>query len=103
MAGEHYTLDEVLEMIDDAAEPMTYGSDKEFEDLVVEKAMDVEVSTEYESMTTWMQHKRPKMNIMLMLLQDLLEVFLMWLMNGQQNLMRYLSWNSLKMWVQHSL
>ena len=43
-------LDEVLEMIDDAAEPMTYGSDEDFEDLVVEKAMDVEVSTEYDNL-----------------------------------------------------
>ena len=29
---------------------MTYGSDEEFEDLVVEKAMDVEVSTEYDNL-----------------------------------------------------
>ena len=43
-------LDEVLEMIDDDAEPMTYGSNEEFEDLVVEKAMDVEVLTEYDNL-----------------------------------------------------
>ena len=39
MAGEHYTLDEVLEMIEDDAEPMTYGSDEEFEDLMVEEVV----------------------------------------------------------------
>ena len=47
MVGKHYMLDEVLEMMDDDAEP---GSDEESEDLVVEKAMDVEVSTEYDNL-----------------------------------------------------
>lgn len=50
MTDEHYMLDQVLEMIDDDAEPMTYGSDEEFEDLMVEKEMDIEVPTEYDNL-----------------------------------------------------
>ena len=36
MADEHYMLDQALERIKDDEEPMTYGSDEEFEDLMVE-------------------------------------------------------------------